>query len=569
MEDDYKYHYIVKDALIGAGYASLAKKIKPITKEQAVEDYEKLRDANCKDINPKSHSGSRAMDYFFFALRLQTKGKGGVNFKEFYENKEYLKEGSAKRLYEYNLAHRKSHIVAAYDVFRLYKSSINAFKPIVAKELYCKYNPKTILDFSAGWGGRCLAAMSMDINYIGFDTNKGLKKAYDGMVKLYPTNSKVSMHFVDSSKVDFTKYTYDFVFTSPPYFQKTKPTEEYRDMPKYENRDEFNEKFFFPVVRNSFNGLSKGGHFCLNIPMDMYEDVKKVLGTADKKYPLYIQSRYSDRPPVYKEFIYVWNKTANLTGGAKDSLLEKLTPVQKIGSYYFKRDDLFEYAGMKGGKVRSALYLIKNGDTSNGITTAGNRNSPQINIVASIGKKLNIPVVAFTSTGELGDEVKKAQEKGATIKQVKYGYESVISKRARDFAEKNNYLFIPFGMDTADVHPIIANQVRNIPENVKRIVVPVGSASSLIGIIQGVEKYRPNVKVIGVSVGANPARKLKKYVPNWKQYAKIVKTKMPYHKPAETNVLEDIELDPYYEAKVIPYLQKGDLLWIVGVRETI
>lgn len=44
---------------------------------------------------------------------------------------------------------------------------------------------------------------------------------------------------------------------------------------------------------------------------------------------------------------------------------------------------------------------------------------------------------------------------------------------------------------------------------------------------------------------------------------------MPYHQPAESNVLEDIELDPYYEAKVIPYLQKGDLLWIVGVRETI
>ena len=308
MEDDYKFHYIVKDALVGAGYRSLAKEIKPITKEEALEDYEKLKEINCKKINPRNHYGNKAMDYFFFALRLQTKSKTGTTFKEFYESKRYLKEGSYKRLYEYNLAHRKIPIVAAYDVFRLYVSSINAFKPLIAKELYCRYNPKTILDFSAGWGGRCLAAMAMDINYIGFDTNKSLKKAYNGMVKLYPTNSKISIHFTDSSKVDFSQYSYDFVFTSPPYFQKTKPTEEYRNMPKYENREDFNQRFFFPVVENAFNGLSKGGHFCLNIPIDMYDDIKKVLGKANKKYPLHIQSRYSGKTPVYKEFIYVWNK---------------------------------------------------------------------------------------------------------------------------------------------------------------------------------------------------------------------------------------------------------------------
>ena len=248
--------------------------------------------------------------------------------------------------------------------------------------------------------------------------------------------------------------------------------------------------------------------------------------------------------------------------------MNDLTPVEKIGDYYFKRDDLFEYADQRGGKVRSALYLITK-DKIKGITTAGNRNSPQINIVSSIGLKLNIPVVAFTSTGELGDEVKKAQSKGAIIEQVRPGYETVINARAKEYANKNGYLYVPFGMDSSEVHPIIADQVQNIPDIVKRIVVPVGSASSLIGIIKGVQKYKPHISVLGVIVGANPLRKLKKYVPNWEETAKLVTSKLKYHEPAKETKIYDISLDPYYEAKTLPYLNKDDLLWIVGVRETI
>ncbi|NDD85161.1 hypothetical protein EBZ38_12930, partial [bacterium] len=220
------------------------------------------------------------MDYFFFQHRLATKAKGKYDFPSFHKGREYLKTPSYKRLYNYNLEHGKSPVVASYDVFRLYRGSVNAFKPIIAKELYCKYNPKSILDFSAGWGGRCLGAMALDIDYTAFDTNTNLRRAYAGLVKNYPSKSKVKIEFKDSSKVDYSKYDYDFVFTSPPYFMKTKPTEQYQNMPQYESREEFNEKFLFPVVKKAYDGMRRGGHFCLNIPMDMYDDVKKVLGAS-------------------------------------------------------------------------------------------------------------------------------------------------------------------------------------------------------------------------------------------------------------------------------------------------
>jgi len=308
MDDDREFDYYAQDILRGAGEKSLAQRIKPITRDEALDDYTKLRDTKCNAINERSAVGSRAMDYFFFGLRLRTKAKGGQDFKTFYQKREHLRTPSARRLYDYNIKGGKPPVVAAYDVFRLYRGSINAFKPIVARRLFCRYMPKTILDFSAGWGGRCLAAMSLDINYIGFDTNKALRPAYKGLIDTYPTESKVRLHFEDSSKVDYSKYDYDFVFTSPPYFQKTKPTEDYEGMPTYTSREEFNEQFFFPVVRNTFTHLKRGGHYALNIPIDMYDDIKKVLGKYDKRYPLPITPRYSGQPPVYKEYIYVWNK---------------------------------------------------------------------------------------------------------------------------------------------------------------------------------------------------------------------------------------------------------------------
>jgi hypothetical protein len=305
--DDYHIDYWLQHYLEGSGAVDLAKQLKPLTRQDALDDYEKLRDAECSSINLASKVGNKAMDYFFFKHRLETKAKTGKSFVDWLKGNP-ISSPSAKRLYKYNIDHGKSSIVAKYDVFRLYGGSINAFKPVVARDLYCRYEPKTILDFSAGWGGRCLGAMSLDINYIGFDTNLSLKSAYKGLIDTYPHDCKVSIHFQDSAKVDYSKYDYDFVFTSPPYFQKTKPTEGYEHMPEYTDRDDFNERFFFPVVENTYKHLSRNGHYALNIPMDMYEDVKEVLGSADKKIPLYIQKRYAGQEGGYKEFIYVWTK---------------------------------------------------------------------------------------------------------------------------------------------------------------------------------------------------------------------------------------------------------------------
>jgi hypothetical protein len=105
-------------------------------------------------------------------------------------------------------------------------------------------------------------------------------------------------------------------------------------------------------------------------------------------------------------------------------------------------------------------------------------------------------------------------------------------------------------------------QVENIPD-VGRIVVPVGSGMSLAGILHGLKDSGRDIPVLGVVVGVDPDERLNQYAPaGWQDMVKLVKCSAD----AECNILGDVLLDSQYEAKCLPYLEDGDLLWIVGLR---
>ena len=239
-----------------------------------------------------------------------------------------------------------------------------------------------------------------------------------------------------------------------------------------------------------------------------------------------------------------------------------LTPVEVHDGHLVKRDDLFEVGGGKGGKVRTCWTLAQG---AKGLITAGSRSSPQVNIVAQIGKILNIPVRAHTPTGELSPEVLMAKEAGAEIIQHKYGYNSVIIKRARDDAQEKGWKLIPFGMECEEAVVATSKQVENIP-NVKRILIPVGSGMSLSGLLHGLIKFNRKIPVFGVMVGADPLKRLNTYAPKgWEEMVTLVRSDLPYAKGKEAK-LGDIILDPIYEAKCMDYMEDGDLFWIVGKR---
>ena len=69
-----------------------------------------------------------------------------------------------------------------FECFRINLGSVVMFKATTAKYLYKKFKAKSVLDPTAGWGGRMLGAWSLGINYTGIDTNVEMIPAYNDMM---------------------------------------------------------------------------------------------------------------------------------------------------------------------------------------------------------------------------------------------------------------------------------------------------------------------------------------------------------------------------------------------------
>jgi 1-aminocyclopropane-1-carboxylate deaminase/D-cysteine desulfhydrase-like pyridoxal-dependent ACC family enzyme len=256
---------------------------------------------------------------------------------------------------------------------------------------------------------------------------------------------------------------------------------------------------------------------------------------------------------------------------------ERITPWQRLGDIFVKRDDLFGVAGVRGGKCRTCLALSRPGRKegllsfpTKGFTTAGSRSSPQVNIVAHIAQHYHLPCRVHTPSGELYPELVAAQEAGATIVQHPAGYNNVIIARAREDAAARGWTYIPFGMECHEAVQQTSGQVRGMPSEVLRLVVPVGSGMSLSGILHGLDQFKRKIPVIGVMVGADPTKRLNTYAPlQWRSMVRLVPSGSDYHQQGKTGVaFRGITIDPGYEAKCIPFLLPGDAFWIVGIRGT-
>jgi len=273
--------------------------VKRITIESLERDWLRLKNT-ILPISPYCRIGNKAIDYFTLVERLNTKGQKGYSYYDILYNMKYLKENpSMKRMLD--KTKRPNIYKEALDI-KLYHGSVAVFKSTIAKELYMKYNPKTILDFTMGWGGRLLGACSLNVpKYIGIDSNYSLEKCYRDMVTWLENKSttKVELFFRDCLKIDYSLLNYDMVLTSPPYYNLEIYTGTNR-----RTKDEWDKEFYEPIFRETFKHLQIGGHYCLNINEEILDRVAiRVLGDKFEKIPMNISPRGS-----YKEYIYVWIK---------------------------------------------------------------------------------------------------------------------------------------------------------------------------------------------------------------------------------------------------------------------
>ena len=251
--------------------------------------------------------------------------------------------------------------------------------------------------------------------------------------------------------------------------------------------------------------------------------------------------------------------------------IDELTPVEWFDKerIWVKRDDKFEICGVRGGKSRSAYQviqqLLEKGYTT--MVTAGSRQSPQCEIVSYICEDLGIDCKVFMPRGANTSVIDNIDKNSRTeIVRVTCGYNNVIIARAREFALERDFGYIPFGMECAENVEVTSKQVQNIPNDCKRIVMPVGSGMSFSSVVTGLTRYGINKPILGVRVGKDPNKIISEYAEGLEfvDY-EIVQSQYDYHDSVE-EYIGDYQLDPIYEGKCREYLQEGDCLWVVGKR---
>lgn len=208
-----------------------------------------------------------------------------------------------------------------FECFRINLGSVVMFKATTAKYLYKKYKAKSVLDPTAGWGGRMLGAWSLGINYTGIDTNVEMTQAYDNMIAFLnaetgfdnalfavDNGAKLNMIWDSCLNVDFSKLDYDFVLTSPPYVN----LELYEHMTPWETDQAFYELFFIPLWQKCVDNIKKGGHVCFNISPKMYADALKFGLTPCHKEEDLLQQMGQKSDDLKKgkkkqDKIYIWH----------------------------------------------------------------------------------------------------------------------------------------------------------------------------------------------------------------------------------------------------------------------
>lgn len=310
-----------------------------------------------------------------------------------------------------------------------------------------------------------------------------------------------------------------------------------------------------------------------------------------------------------------------------------ITPVEKIGEMYFKREDKFAplgYGGINGSKLRQAIWLInkqsiQDTDQNKSILISGaSVKSPQLPMSSAVAYHFgydSVHVIGATKpeTCMNKEMVKMATWFKARFIFLKVGYNPVLQSKVDKIVSSDNKFFkLNYGItisedsnikDIVEFHYIGANQVKNIPDHIENIILPLGSGNSAISILYGLSKFRPkslkNIYLLGI--GPNKLEFLNNRLKLIKEFDKV--NTLNFNIDFETDKLnvnpsldaynlkyidihsipkynyqnevkftyEDLEFHPTYEAKMMDFISinynnlisEKTLFWIVGSKPFI
>lgn len=198
--------------------------------------------------------------------------------------------------------------------------AVSNFRPTAAATIYDAFAKKGVVwDMSGGWGGRLLGAVTSGVDtYIATEPSI---ETYKGLCNLANDFAgKIHYNIFKSGSEDFKPYkkTLDVCFTSPPYFDLEKysdePTQSYV---RFNNKEAWIEGFLRKTFENCHYGLKDDGIMAINIAdirgneleADMVKTAEQVGFKVVKKLKLALSNvnlRNKDRKFKYEPiFIFI------------------------------------------------------------------------------------------------------------------------------------------------------------------------------------------------------------------------------------------------------------------------
>lgn len=321
--------------------------LRELHESDAVESFNNLLNYKCNDLKEsklttrysyefddigygyyieETNVGNIASDYFQQQNRFVCGSINAPSPVRVWESEKFL-NGMLKALWSLKCDCINDNTFRTCLSLRKYVAS--QFKPSVAKSVYEKFNSQNVLDFSAGWGDRLCGfyACQNTKSYIGIDPNVNTYRDYYRQAAFYNrfiSGKQTEFICKPAEEVSLDKECVDTVFTSPPYFNVERYTEDStQSFKRYKKINDWLEHFLFKAIKMSYDALRKNGFLVINIS-DVYsghrvnqicDPMNYYIQSLGMKYQGVIGMKMAKRPNsktikdgVFVEPMWIWQK---------------------------------------------------------------------------------------------------------------------------------------------------------------------------------------------------------------------------------------------------------------------
>jgi hypothetical protein len=223
-------------------------------------------------LNLKNNQGGSLLRFLFPNQMSVTRNYTDPVSMEF----KFNNDSKLRRAVVFALKYDKANPIGVLRGLRMIGGQTDTnFSTMKAQAIYERFCPKkngVIYDYSSGYGGRMLGALTSKNNYkyIGVEPNietyQNLLMLGKYVEKTLNREDSFEIHNTVSENFKMEEESIDFAFSSPPYFNLEQYTnEETQSYIKYNTLDKWYEGYVNPTLLNIYHMLKEDSMYAVNI----------------------------------------------------------------------------------------------------------------------------------------------------------------------------------------------------------------------------------------------------------------------------------------------------------------